>query len=131
MQQSPATVPNLDPVVHSQSRTQSSGEDRLSVSTPFTPTRVRRGDLGDLVQSPTVKDVDLSCQVTKAGEKDQAALWVERDRVPRMCAEVGRDFDALIEENRSGRHIFSYRPGSAFERLPRTMARRRKTHSRK
>lgn len=102
MQQFPRAMPDLDPIINSQSRTQRRRHQRPPIPTPLTVAGIRGINGGDLVQRPTVEYVDFAREVAEAAKCDEPALRVEGDVVPRVGAKVGYHADTLVEEDGFG-----------------------------
>ena len=97
-------MPYLDPVVDAKTRGQRRGEEETAVGRPLTMRGVRRVDGRDLVQRPTVVDVDFTSEVAETSDGKKATLWVERDEVAERSTEVVKRPGALIKQHRLGRH---------------------------
>lgn len=76
-----------------------------AVGVPFAVARIGRVDGAHFRQRSTIEDVDLARKISEPSESQKPSLWVERNKVTRMRAEVVDELDALIEQYRLGGHI--------------------------
>jgi hypothetical protein len=109
MQQTSSTPPDLQTVVDSQSRAQSSSHDVVSVRTPLANGRVRREDFGHLLHRLPVPNVDGSAQVTKTGDEEQTRLGLIAEEVSRGEAEIVNGIGFGVEEDGFGGHVWTKR----------------------